>query len=130
MVLIALLLVALVCLALGLILASPYWLVGSLAASAVAAFLLWRVRGQAPAAPRKAAGAPPAEPPAAPAAAQATAAPGAATGDAGWVIDGRPDFHRAGWEGLRDGEPEEIPRDQAKEDGFRPCTDCDPEAVP
>src|SRR3954447_21429778 len=109
MVLIALLLVALVCLALGLILASPFWLVGSLAASAVSAFLLWRGRGQAPPAPRKgaAASAPPGEPPAAPAAARAADAPVASGADSVWVIDGRPDFHRADCERLRDGEPEE-----------------------
>ena len=46
MVLIALLLVALVCLILGLVLASGPWLIGSLVASAVAGIVLWRQREQ------------------------------------------------------------------------------------
>ena len=44
MVLIGLLLIALVCLTLGLVLASAGWLIGSLAASAAAAWVLWRGR--------------------------------------------------------------------------------------
>lgn len=44
MVLIGLLLVAVVCLVLGLVLASAGWLVGALAATAVAAWVLWRGR--------------------------------------------------------------------------------------
>lgn len=51
MVLIGLLLVAVVCLALGLVLASPGWLVGSLAASAAAAWVLWRGRDSVAPAP-------------------------------------------------------------------------------
>ena len=125
--LIALLLVALVCLALGLIFASAYWLVGSLAASAVAALLLWRVRGQAPAAPRKSEAAPAWRPqrhrrrhPRPP----ATAPAGSASADPApvWVIDGQPDYHRQECERLGSGEPEQIPRDQAKEDGFHACS--------
>ena len=46
MVLIGLLLVALVCLILGLVLASGPWLIGSLVASAVAGIVLWRQREQ------------------------------------------------------------------------------------
>src|SRR5206468_2568622 len=60
----------------------------------------------------------------------ASVAPAAAAGDSAWVIDGRPDFHRRECARLREGEPEEIPRGQAKEDGFQPCSECDPEAVP
>ena len=126
MVLIALLLVALVCLALGLIYASAYWLVGSLAASALAALLLWRVRGQvgtsAALAPAAATEVP--TPATAGAAASQDSDP-----DAVWVIDGRPDFHLRTCARLADGEPEQIPRSQAQEDGFTPCTQCEPAAA-
>ena len=123
MVLIGLLIIALACLALGLIYASAPWLIGSLAASALAAILLWRVRGQvgtsravAPKTTSK---------PAPPASVADTP-----VGDSVWVIDGQPDYHRQDCQRLRDGEPEQIARGQAKEDGFTACADCAPDAAP
>jgi hypothetical protein len=44
-----------------------------------------------------------------------------------WVIDGRPRYHLAGCDFLpgRPGQP--IPLSQAVEDGFTPCSRCDPD---
>lgn len=180
MVLIGLLLIALVCLALGLVLASAGWLIGSLAASAAAAWVLWRGRDRivpAGAAAEHAADTPPlasaapqvansvatsapsrdaavAETPAAadyarrradelsgaaaaqPALATATAAGAGIAAGAElvdfdvWVIDGRPNYHAAHCGVLLGADAETIPHSQAVEDGFTPCTLCDPDAHP
>ena len=108
MVLIGLLIVALACLALGLIYASAPWLIGSLAASALAAILLWRVRGQVGTSQRRRA-----EVDAARRRHRASIAD-TPVGDAVWVIDGRPDYHRQDCQRLHDGEPEQIARAQAQ----------------
>ena len=52
----------------------------------------------------------------------------AATSADVWVVDGFPEYHRAGCSTLsgRNGEP--IPRGQALEDGFTPCEVCAPES--
>jgi hypothetical protein len=47
-----------------------------------------------------------------------------------WVIDGRPNYHTAHCGVLLGAEPETIPHSQAVEDGFTPCTLCDPDAHP
>jgi hypothetical protein len=183
MVLIGLLLIALVCLALGLVLASAGWLIGSLAASAAAAWVLWRGRDRiiasgaptesaadnpplassvpqtassvATSAPSRdaavaetpaaadyarrradelsAAGQPATTAPATTAPA-ATAAPAAAEAELVdvdvWVIDGRPNYHTAHCGVLLGADAETIPHSQAVEDGFTPCTLCDPDAHP
>jgi hypothetical protein len=175
MVLIGLLLIALVCLALGLVLASAGWLIGSLAASAAAAWVLWRGRDRI--VPATASSEHADNPPLAPATQHsvATSAPSrdaavaetpaaadyarrradelsgvasqpavsaAATGGAGaapatelvdvdvWVIDGRPNYHAAHCGVLLGADAETIPHSQAVEDGFTPCTLCDPDAHP
>ncbi|SHG62052.1 hypothetical protein SAMN05443575_2399 [Jatrophihabitans endophyticus] len=46
------------------------------------------------------------------------------------VVDGHPDFHRAGCARLLGLEEESIPRDQALEDGFAPCPACQPDGAP
>lgn len=46
-----------------------------------------------------------------------------------WVVDGRPRFHRSGCETIKDQHAEEIPLDQAAEDGFMACSMCEPATV-
>src|SRR6185312_11136332 len=145
MVLIGLLLVALVCLALGLVLASPGWLIASLAVTAIAACVMWAKRKEISAPPAAAAAA-------AAAAAPADAEPEAHAGESGavdeeyqqrraawfaegtaegevWVVDGRPDYHAAGCGLLLGEKAEPIPHQQAIEDGFAPCSLCDPDST-
>ena len=43
------------------------------------------------------------------------------------VVDGYPDYHRAGCSTLEGLADEPVPHDQAVEDGFSPCEICDPE---
>jgi hypothetical protein len=152
MVLIGLLLLALACLILGLVLASAAWLIVSLVASVAAAFALWQTRerigsGAASAAHTARAAPAASAPPTAPAKAEAASAAdetgldqdylarraawfaeGTRSGDV-WVIDGRPDYHRAGCGLLGGTDAEPIPRSQAVEDGFTPCGTCTPDAV-
>ena len=126
MILIGLLLIAAVCLAVGLDLASAAWLVGSLAATAAAAYLLWRNRHKigAPATPA-------AEPDAEEHDDSGPFAPippvhdVSVAADHVWVVDGRPEFHLAGCARLGPA-AEPIPRMQAIEDGFVACTACRP----
>jgi hypothetical protein len=115
MVLMALLLVALVCLALGLVLASAPWLIASLAASVLAAIVLWRVRGQL-VAPGRNAKAGEQEP---------------TDGEIGpdspiWVIDGRPRYHLRSCPIVAGDDAEQIPYAQAVADGFVACPSCLP----
>jgi hypothetical protein len=153
MVLLGLLLIALVCLVLGLVLPSVAWLIASLIATAGAAYLLVRYRrilatrarsGAAPtdgsvAAPVVAAEAAAAvaagaaestesvgEP--ATAAPAAQSAPLAAPGDV-WVIDGRPRYHLESCAIIQGQAAEPIPYEQANEDGFMPCSLCEPDAA-
>jgi hypothetical protein len=46
-----------------------------------------------------------------------------------WVIDGRPRFHLASCAIIQGQDAEPIPFDQATEDGFMPCSLCEPNAV-
>ncbi|HET8583661.1 MAG TPA: hypothetical protein VFL65_10430 [Jatrophihabitans sp.] len=43
-----------------------------------------------------------------------------------WVVDGYPDFHRAGCPELAGLDAEPVPFDQAVEDDFEPCEQCRP----
>ncbi len=46
-----------------------------------------------------------------------------------WVVDGRPRYHLADCLIIKDQQAEEIPVDQATEDGFMACTMCEPSAA-
>lgn len=141
MVLLGLLLVALVCLVLGLVLASGPWLIGSLVASGVAAIVLWRQRDRTGAAPDRSSVA--AKPPRQTALVTGTAFEGKTSdptdGSAPperaevWVVDGSPDFHAENCVRLEARDAEPIPLAQAREDGFVECAECAPtraEATP
>ncbi|MDT4938572.1 MAG: hypothetical protein QOG80_2243 [Pseudonocardiales bacterium] len=185
MIIVGLLLVALGCLAAGLLLPSTAWLIASLIASAGAGYVLWRARtliaGGAHAADAKTVGAADVE-----SSAEATddssmdstnsttpdsgtetrvaarrrsraakaaghsasdeaaagtqvrggelladLAPGGtasavdAEGDV-WVIDGRPRYHLSNCAIIQGQDAEPIPFEQATEDGFMPCSLCEP----
>lgn len=118
---VAVLLVAgLVCLCVGLLLSSTVWLVVSLVASLLAALLIYRNR-EAFAVARSAR--------------PGVTRPGGTpqlSGRSGadpdvWVIDGRPRYHRQSCEIIGDQGAEAIPLSQASEDGFIPCSLCEPD---
>jgi len=114
---VALLLLALVCLALGLALASAPWLIASLAASALAAIVLWRVRGQLVAPPARAGGPGETDP-----------EPARLRPDSPiWVIDGRPRYHLRHCPVVSGDDAEQIPYAQALADGFVACPSCLPQ---
>jgi hypothetical protein len=46
-----------------------------------------------------------------------------------WVIDGRPRYHLADCLIIKNQQAEEIPREQAAEDGFMACSMCEPDAA-
>jgi hypothetical protein len=134
MVLIGLLLIALVCIALGLVLPSSAWLLASLIASAGAGYLLVRARHAIGVArPAKGAHAGHSAPTSAISAeASASAAPepasaasAAADGEV-WVIDGRPRYHLVDCAIIQGQDAEPIPFEQATEDGFMACSLCEP----
>ncbi|MEO8889417.1 MAG: hypothetical protein ABI301_05840, partial [Jatrophihabitantaceae bacterium] len=134
MVLIGLLLLALVCLALGLVLASPGWLIASLAVTAVAAYVMWTKRSELStrtkaAAPARATAPTPVQSPVPVATAAAEHETVPADGDV-WVIDGRPNYHRQSCARLVGTDAESIAFKQASEDGFTPCPDCSSIPVP
>lgn len=134
MVLVGLLLVALVCLVLGLVLASVGWLIASLVVTALAASVMWTKRTElaTPAAALQ---------PAPEVADDCTAVPAEhqqrrAAADAGdaadgdvWVVDGRPRYHLSDCLIIKGQGAEPIPYPQATEDGFMPCSLCEPNAV-
>jgi hypothetical protein len=142
---VGLLLIALVCLVLGLALPSSAWLIASLIATAGAGFLLIKARSTILAVPR-------ATPDGSPVASDADSsspggkrhtggsesptavldrvpalpAPGSADVDDVWVIDGRPRYHLKDCAIIASQDAEPIPFDQATEDGFMPCSLCQP----
>jgi hypothetical protein len=148
MVILALLLIALACLTLGLLMQSAVWLAASLVATTGAGFLLFKLRDVI-AAPKSTAtrrhvdgeGGPyrlavsvvtdstiSAADSAYPAGADA------ATGSNGvarqvWVIDGRPRYHLGDCAIIKGQDAEAIPYEQATEDGFMPCSLCEPYAA-
>jgi hypothetical protein len=134
MVLIGLLLIALVCLALGLVLPSSAWLLASLIASAGAGYLLVRAR-HAIGVARPAKGAHAGHSPQISAAFDEVSAgtapepaPHASAAPDGevWVIDGRPRYHLADCAIIQGQDAEPIPFEQATEDGFMACSLCEP----
>lgn len=50
--------------------------------------------------------------------------------DTVWVVDGRPRYHLADCMIIKDQDAEEIPLEQATEDGFMACSMCTPAAQP
>lgn len=171
MVIIGLLLIALVCLTLGLLMQSSVWLIASLIATAGAGFLLYKLR-DAIAAPKQTSPARRAETgdatransgeatrangtdatranggvgagvgadtdPASPDVADDTGRAGAESmaeargngADEVWVIDGRPRYHLGDCAIIKGQDAESIPFEQATEDGFMPCSLCEPQAA-
>ncbi|MDP9117377.1 MAG: hypothetical protein M3O28_09060 [Actinomycetota bacterium] len=146
-----LLVIALICLILGLVLPSSVWLVASLIATAGAAFLLWKGRtviarpaeseteqerttnilgepiGTAAVA-HSAGREPEIAATSAPTSSSTDVARTAAAAPPGevWVIDGRPRYHLARCAIIQGQDAEPIPFDQAVEDGFMPCSLCEP----
>jgi hypothetical protein len=134
-VLVVVLLVAgLVCLCIGLLLSSTAWLIGSLAASVVAGVLIYRNRSLfAIPRPTPTTRRPPgkhsvAAEPAEPVRASAVATPPRPDPEV-WVVDGRPRYHREGCQILDNQDAEVVPLSQADEDGFIPCSLCEPERI-
>jgi hypothetical protein len=153
MLVLGLLLLALVCLILGLILTSAGFLIGSVAASLIAGFVLWRQRGQlgqsdtkpgaatAPSADSLAAESPALSRqnslvtgtafakksvPEADAAPAPAPAPSTGSDESVWVVNGQPLFHKRHCDELADQDPGPIPYAQAIEDGFTECSACKP----
>ena len=135
---VVLLVVGLASLAVGLLLSSTTWLIVSLVASVLAAGSLYRDRDRIARRPDRAVRAGQAvhipetrsESALADAAGAASSAP--ATADSPrdvdvWVVDGRPRYHRDSCEIIRDQPVEAIPHSQANEDGFIPCSLCEPD---
>lgn len=106
MALVAALVAALACLGVGLVLASAPWLIGSLAASGLAAALLWAGRTRATAATE-------------------AAAPSPAHAQV-WIVAGRGRYHRADCEIIADDEAQPVSRAKAASDGLLPCSLCAP----
>ena len=145
MVIVGLLVIALICLILGLVLASSAWLLASLIATAGAGFLLWKARAAVLALHAKraaengsaAGGTTLGTDDEAGADRDATVAMGAPPLPAGlagsiddddvWVIDGRPRYHVGSCALIQGHDAEAIPFQQATEDGFMPCSLCQPE---
>jgi hypothetical protein len=155
MVIIGLLLIALICLVLGLMLQSAVWLIASLIATGGAGYLLYRLRDviAAPKQHRPVEDLGPDENAKAPTVAPAAGAPAASDAadsaptddyppefdedvalagdeidDEVWVIDGRPRYHLGHCAIIKGQDAEPIPYDQATEDGFMPCSLCEPHA--
>lgn len=158
MLIIGLMVIALICLAVGLALPSSAWLIASLIATAGAGYLVWKMRSAiTPAAAPAGTSSAPSDGSDAAVDADATAnasaetttmprvtddapAPARVSEDATqviaavaagdvedvWVIDGRPRFHLGNCPIIQGQEAEPIPLDQALEDGFMPCSLCEP----
>ena len=108
MVVVGLLVVAAGLLVAGLAASTPALLVASLIGSLLAAAVLYRTRTPSPPhRPRPVAGSAPV-----------------------WVVDGRPGYHRRDCELLGTSGTESIPHEQAVQDGFMPCSLCEPDAAP
>ena len=126
----------LICLVLGLLMQSSTWLVASLIATAGAGFLLFRLRAVITA-PKTAAGArggaaaaPQSRPEGdQPGPEQSGAELMSARTDQVWVLDGRPRYHLGDCAIIKGQDAEKIPLDQATEDGFIPCSLCEPYAA-
>jgi hypothetical protein len=147
MIVVGLLLIALVCLALGLKLPSSAWLIASLIATGGAGVLLGRARAiikqQTAIGARTVTEPGPdatVEPDEAAATADAVssaaeAAPSMPVRQLGsvpapdevWVIDGRPRYHLGDCAIIQGQDAEPIPFEQATEDGFMPCSLCEPQ---
>ena len=131
MLVVGLLVAGLVCLCIGLLLSSTAWLIGSLAASVVAGVLIYRNRSLfAIPRPTPTTRRPPGKhavvaEPIAPVSAESPPRPDPDV----WVVDGRPRYHREGCQILSDQDAEVVSLSQADEDGFIPCSLCEPERI-
>jgi len=125
-ILLALLLVALICIVIGIVTATAPWFIASLVASAIAGFLLWRERNVVGAPGARAGASAPATAPDISAGAADVA--GAATADQVWVVDGRPRYHASGCVIIAGQPAEQVPLSQAQQDGFIACSLCTPSA--
>lgn len=181
MLIIGLMVIALVCLAVGLALPSSAWLIASLIATAGAGYLVWKMRSAiapATAGTSAATSAATGEPlgidgrddgsgagdtsardadsdrdadaetttiarlasdadvdtrvqhPGDDSTQVIAAAPADAAGGDVWVIDGRPRYHLGSCPIIQGQDAEPIPLDQAVEDGFMPCSLCEPTLAP
>lgn len=148
MVIVGLLVLALACVIAGVATTSAPWLIASLIATAGAGYLVVRNR-RGIAAPSGGAAAPVAAAPAPgaagrdsaahvgieavtePAEAAGSSAPAhdAPGGHAVWVIDGRPRYHLEHCAIIKGQDAEPIPWEQATEDGFMPCSLCEPDSI-
>ena len=63
---------------------------------------------------------------AAPTPSAASDAPAAAPAGTVWVVDGRPRYHLQDCLTIKGQQAEAIPVEQAAEDGFMPCSMCEP----
>ena len=126
MILFGLLVIAFVCIIVGVITAAGPWFIGSLVASALAGIILWQRRSHT-------GGRNSGTPPTAGADSPSDTATDAlveslATEDV-WVVDGRPRYHLSGCATIAGQQAEQIPLAQAKQDGFIPCSLCAPSAA-
>ncbi len=122
-----LLVVALACLCVGLFLSSAVWLIGSLAASVLAGFLIYRPRASVAISRLPGIGRTPARHSAGAAPPGTRAELGAGPPDPQvWVDDGRPRYHRRDCQIVHDQHAEPIALTQAREDGFIACSLCQP----
>jgi hypothetical protein len=133
MVIAGLLVIALVCLVLGLLMQSSVWLVASLIATAGAGFLLFKLRTilAAPRPPARATHSDGEDPDGQAAVSVASSSlPASAPNPAEvWVIDGRPRYHLGSCAIIKGQDAEAIPYAQATGDGFMACSLCEPHAA-
>lgn len=126
MILFGLLVIALVCIIVGVITAAGPWFIGSLVASALAGIILWQQRSHTGG---KSSGTPPtADADTQPDTSTDPSAESHATEDV-WVVDGRPRYHLSGCATIAGQQAEQIPLAQAEQDGFIPCSLCAPSAA-
>jgi hypothetical protein len=145
-VIVGLLIIALICVVTGIVLTSAPWLIASLIATGGAGYLIVRNRRTMTAPAAAATGTVPADGATvaesgddADAETAVLAAAGGADEDAPhdeasprhdvWVIDGRPRYHLEQCAIIKGQEAEPIPWDQATEDGFMPCSLCEPDSI-
>jgi hypothetical protein len=126
-ILFALLVIALVCIIVGVITAAGPWFIGSLVASALAGIILWQRRSHHPGA--KSSGTPPTAGADTPSDATTDASADSLATEDVWVVDGRPRYHLSGCATIAGQRAEQIPLAQAKQDGFIPCSLCAPSAA-
>jgi hypothetical protein len=122
-ILFCLLVIALVCIVVGVVTATAPWFIGSLVASALAGIMLWQERNRTR---REAHTTPPDRSAGAPAGSADDVPADPLAADQVWVVDGRPRYHLEGCATIAGQPAEQISLAQAKQDGFIPCSLCAP----